>query len=119
MNYRPVSILTAISKVYERAMSPQLIVYFDKKFSYLLSAFRKRHSCESVFLNMDEDFKDSLDRGKYVACISMDLSKAFDCKKLTCKLIASYMYKRKQRVKINAVRSDWKDLTNASPKAQY
>ena len=130
MNYRPVSILTAISKVYERAMSSQLIVYFDKIFSSLLSAFRKRHSCESALLNMVEDFKDALDKGKYVACVSMDLSKAFDCLphcltlcKLkayglstnSCKLIASYLYKRKQRVKINAVRSDWEDLDKGIP----
>ena len=130
MNYRPVSILTAISKMYERAMSSQLIVYFDKIFSSLLSAFRKRHSCDSALLNMVEDFKDALDKGKYVACVSMDLSKAFDCLphclalcKLkacglstnSCKLIASYLYKRKQRVKINAVRSDWEDLNKGIP----
>ena len=130
MNYRPVSILTAISKVYERAMSSQLIVYFDKIFSSLLSAFRKRHSCESALLNMVEDFKYALDKGKYVACVSMDLSKAFDCLphclticKLKAyglstnsfKLIASYLYKRKQRVKINAVRSDWEDLNKGIP----
>ena len=79
---------------------------------------------------MVEDFKDALDKGKYVACVSMDLSKAFDCLphcltlcKLkayglstnSCKLIASYLYKRKQRVKINAVRSDWEDLNKGIP----
>ena len=41
MNYRPVSILTAISKACERAKSSQLIVYFDKIFLFLLCAFRK------------------------------------------------------------------------------
>ena len=61
---------------------------------------------------MIENFKCGLDRGEYTACISMDISKAFDCLphclticKLhayglsgnACTLIASYLYQRKQR----------------------
>ena len=53
--------------------------FFDKIFSVLLSTFRKRYSFQSVLLNMIEHFKKSLDNGEYVACLSMDLSKAFDC----------------------------------------
>ena len=45
-------------------------------FSILLSAFRKGYSCQSVLLNMIEKFKSSLDKGDYVACISMDTRKA-------------------------------------------
>ena len=60
----------------------------------------------------------------------MDLSKAFDCfphsllvAKLhaygfsysTCKLIASYLCERRQRVKINNVRSEWKTLCKGVP----
>ena len=41
-NYRPVSVLPSISKVYERVMGQQLSDFFDKIFSALLSAFRKR-----------------------------------------------------------------------------
>ena len=68
---------------------------------------------------MIEDFKDALD----VACVSMDFSKASDylphwltlCKFKGYGLstIASFLYKRKQRVKINDVRSDWDDLNKA------
>jgi len=129
-NYRSVSILTAISKVYERVMASQLNGHFGNIFSPLLSAFRKGHSCESALLNMIEDFKNALDNEKYVACISMDLSKAFDCLphclticKLkayglstnACKFIASYLYERKQRVKINDVRSDWRCMNKGIP----
>ena len=40
-NYRPVSILIVMSKVYERVMANQLLAYFENIFPPLLSAFRK------------------------------------------------------------------------------
>ena len=67
-----------------------------------------------------------LDNGEFVGCISMDLSKAFDClphsliicklyayvvSASACKLIASYLYKRKQRVKIENENSEWLDIS--------
>ena len=78
-NYRPVSVLPSLSKIYERVMGQQLSDFFDKIFSALLSSFRKRYSCQSTLLNMTEHFQKSLDNGEYVSCLSMDLSKAFDC----------------------------------------
>ena len=78
-NYRPVSVLPPLSKVYERVMGQQLSDFFDKIFFALLSGFKKRYSCQSIRLNMIEHFKRSLANGEYVACLSMDLSKAFDC----------------------------------------
>ena len=74
-NYRPVSVLPSVSKIYECVMAVQLCDFFDHIFSALLSAFRKRYSCQSTLLNMIEHFKKSLDRGEYVACLSMDLIK--------------------------------------------
>ena len=41
-NYRSVSILIVMSKVYERVMENQLLAYFENIFSPLLSAFRKK-----------------------------------------------------------------------------
>ena len=46
INYRPVSILIALSKIYEKAMSLQLTEYFNHIFAALLSAFRKGYSCQ-------------------------------------------------------------------------
>ena len=43
-NYRPVSVLTGISKLYEMVLNDQLSVYFNNVFEKLLSAFRKDHS---------------------------------------------------------------------------
>ena len=106
------SSLTALSKTYEKAMNLQLTDWFNHIFAALLSAVRKGYSCN---LNIIEHFKCALDRGEYIAFFSMDISKAFDCLPhcLTicelhayglsgdaCTLIASYVYQRKQRVKI-------------------
>ena len=52
-NYRPVSILPGISKVFERVMVNQLSKYFNDIFSPVLSGFRKQHSCETVSLAYD------------------------------------------------------------------
>ena len=124
------SILIALSKVNEKAMSLQISDYFSNIISALLSAFRKGYSCQPTFLNMIENFKCALDRGEYIACRSMDLSKAFHClphcqtifklhayglSRNECTLIASYLYKRKQRVKIGSLKSDWKEISKGVP----
>ena len=44
INYRPVSILIALSKIYEKAMSLQLTDHFNHIFAALLSAIRKGYS---------------------------------------------------------------------------
>ena len=69
------SILIALSKIYEKAVSVQLTDYFSYIFSSLLSAFRQGYSCQPTLLNIIENFKCALDRGEYIACISMDISK--------------------------------------------
>jgi hypothetical protein len=78
-NYRPVSILPFISKIFERAIYDQLIVYFNNIFHPSLSAFRSGYGCQTALLKIVEDWKEALDNNKYVAAILMDLSKAFDC----------------------------------------
>ena len=48
-NYRPVSILPTISKVYERVMHDQLTGHFDRIFNPFLAAFRKGFGCQSTY----------------------------------------------------------------------
>ena len=45
----------------------------------MLSAFRPGFGCQTTLLKIVEDWKRALDDNKYIAAISMDLSKAFDC----------------------------------------
>ena len=78
-NFRPVSILPILSKLYEKAFNAQLTEYFNHHFDIFLSAFRAQYGCQSTLLRVIEDWKQALDQNKYVAAILMDLSKAFDC----------------------------------------
>ena len=78
-NFRPVSVLTTTSKLYENILSEQLSQFFDDIFYQNLYAFRKGHGCQTTLLRLLEDWRGALDRHEYVAAVLMDLSKAFDC----------------------------------------
>ena len=78
-NFRPVSILTSISKIYENVVNNQLLGHFYEIFNDLLSAFRKGHSCQLLLLKFVEYMKNALDQKHAVGALFMDLSKAFDC----------------------------------------
>lgn len=78
-NYRPVSVLSAISKIFETAIEKQLSDHFENLFNPFLAAFRSGFGCQSTLLRILEDWKKALDSDKYLAAILMDLSKAFDC----------------------------------------
>ena len=44
-NYRPISILTSLSKVLEGIMCDQLMAFIEDKLSKLLAAYRPLYSC--------------------------------------------------------------------------
>ena len=87
-NYRPVSILPVISKIYERLMYDQMYKYFDQIFSKFQCGFRKGFSTQNCLLYMIENWKESLDQGGLKILRSLltypYLSKAFDCIFMTC-----------------------------------
>ena len=129
-NYRPISLLPAISKIFEPIMYNQLIDYICTFLSPLLGGFRKGYSIEHVLLTFLQTCKASLDKKELAGAILMDLSKAFDCidhdlliAKLAAygldwdalKLIKNYLKKRKQRVKINGSYSTYRDVTVGVP----
>ena len=82
-NYRRVSILPVISKIYERLMYDQMYKYFDQIFSKFQCGFRKGFSTQNCLLYMIENWKESLDQGGLKILRSLltypYLSKAFDC----------------------------------------
>ena len=129
-NYRPVSILPALSKVFERTICTQLDNYFSNIFHPYLSAFRRGYSCQSTLISLTEEWRTALDNGKYAAAILMDLSKAFDCvpadlllEKLKAygmddsatKLMKCYLTNRKQCVKIDENLSEFKSVIKGVP----
>jgi hypothetical protein len=121
-NYRPISILPVVSKIFERIMDKQTNEYIDKYLSDYLCGYRKDYNAQYALLVLIEKWKKSLDEGKIAAGLLMDLSKAFDTinhKLLIAKLSAygfdiasleilyDYLSDRWQRTKINSSFSTW------------
>ena len=79
-NYRPISILSPISKVFENLLSIQLRQFFESNgiFSSSQFGFRKFLSCEIALNSILDRWGIALDDRKYVIAIFLDLSKAFD-----------------------------------------
>ena len=78
-NYRPVSILPVLSKIYERCMFDQMYSYFNQILSKHQCGFRQGHSTQHSLLLMVEKLKKSLDNSGVGGMLLTDLSKAFDC----------------------------------------
>ena len=77
-NYRPVSVLFNVSKVFERIIYSQIDAFMQDKLSNLLTGFRKNHSTQHCLMYMLENWKNMLDKEGYVCAMFMDLSEAFD-----------------------------------------
>ena len=129
-NYRPVSILTSVSKVFEKLLEAQLQGFQDTILHSGVSAFRSGYSCQSVLLQLTERIRSDLDNGLKCGLVLMDLSKAFDCiphhlliSKLhaygmttsAITLLSSYLTQRKQRIKLKGTFSDWTFISKGVP----
>ena len=79
-NYRPVSILSPLSKVLERVLYEQIYEYFSKNsiFHPNLMGFRKNRSTLTAALQMYDRWVSGARQGKINGVILLDLSAAFD-----------------------------------------
>ena len=112
-NYRPISLLPCVSKIFERVLFNQLYEYFDR--NDLLTQhqyrFRKNHSTEFAAMELIDRVANLLELGKIPFNLYIDLSKAFDVlnhdillsklefyglNELTIKLIKNYLSNRSQ-----------------------
>ena len=76
-NYRPVSILPNLSKIFEKCMFEQMSQFFENIFSKYQCG--KGFSTQQCLLAMLEKWKRSADNSKMFGALLTDLSKAFDC----------------------------------------
>ena len=60
-NYRPVSILPKLSKIYEKLIYDQLYDYFDKILLPSQCGFRKRYSSQKLLLAIENFIKSAAD----------------------------------------------------------
>ena len=115
-NYKPMSLLPHVSKVFERIIYKQINIYMKDKLSKNITGFRKSHGTRHSLITMLEKWKSALDKGENICFLFMDLSKAFGTinhdlllPKLKANgfsinaldLICSYLKIRKQSIKIN------------------
>ena len=79
-NYRPISLLPVISKVFEKIVFDQLYQYFTDNDLIFTSqyGFRKLHSTELASIELIDRIAQYMDSGKLALSIFLDLSKAFD-----------------------------------------
>ena len=73
-NYRPMSVLTSVSKTLEKISYVQIEKYMDNKLSSLSCGFFKKKSLFNLLQNCQEN----LDARKLTSTILIDLSKAYD-----------------------------------------
>ena len=77
-NYRPVSVLPSVSKIYERLIQNQLIEHIEKYLSPFLCGYRKGYSTQHALTSLIEKWRGILDKKGFAGAMLMDLSKAFD-----------------------------------------
>ena len=79
-NYRPISLLPVISKIFEKIVFKQTYEYFSSN-KLLYSSqygFRKGHSTDLASIELVDRVSEYLDGGKLPISVFLDLSKAFD-----------------------------------------
>ena len=79
-NYRPISVLPVLSKVFERIVHNQLYTYLEEH--NLLSdcqfGFRRRSSTEHAITYFSDFIRTSKDKDKSTGAVFVDFRKAFD-----------------------------------------
>ena len=130
VNCHSVSILTSLSKVFEKVIYDQTWNAFHNVLSSNLSGFMKTHSCCTALLKMTEDWSNSIDNKEAVAAVAVDLSKAFDAinhslllAKLKAygfsphalELMSTYLLGRQQCVRLEGVCSNFKTVKSGVP----
>lgn len=79
-DFRPISLLSSLSKALESILSKQITNYLNAN-NFLVdyqSGFRKNHSTESALLHVSDSIRVSTDKKLMTALLLLDFSKAFD-----------------------------------------
>ena len=131
MVFRPVSVLSVFSKIFEAVIKNHLVLYLGNIFSPFLSAYRENYCTQHVLIRLVEEWKEHLDNNEVVGAVLMDLSKAFDCiphnlliaklsaygfDRTALKYIHSYFLKRQQFVIINNIYSGFEEIISEVPR---
>ena len=75
-NFRAVSILPLLSKVFEKLIYKQLSSYIESFLSSIICGFRKAHNTQHALFKLLHSWQKELDQKRFVGTILMDLLKA-------------------------------------------
>lgn len=131
-NYRPISILPSISKIFEKIFATRLTDYFNEYslFTSCQYGFRPKYSTDLAIYNLCQSIYDTLDRKSKQITVFCDLTKAFDTishnillKKLVSygirgkanDFIRSYLSSRMQYTVYNDASSSYKQIKSGVP----
>ena len=131
-NYRPISVLSCINKIFEKILFKRLYNFLEKynilyEFQF---GFRQGHSTEHALVEIVDKIKHAIDNNELTCGLFLDLSKAFDTvnhnillQKLehygirgtALNLFKSYLSNRKQYVQIDKCKSKTLPITCGVP----
>ena len=129
-NYRPVSILSIVSKILERSVHTQLSEYLceNNLLFEFQSGFRDKYSTDTCLIHLLDYIRDNNAKGLYTGMVMLDLQKAFDtvdhnilCNKLEVlgvhctEWFRSYLSDRKQYVCVSGKTSSEGLVTRGVP----
>ncbi len=131
-NYRPISMLSVFSKLFEKLIHKEITNFFDRKniLNDSQYGFRKSHSTLHALINATENIYQSVDNKQHTLGIFIDFSKAFDTvnhsillDKLSSygikgnlhSLLTDYLSNRKQYVSYGGLDSALLDVTCGVP----
>ncbi|CAG9787488.1 unnamed protein product [Diatraea saccharalis] len=121
-NFRPISVLTALSKILEKLINSRLMNYLKQEnlISSSQFGFQPNKSTEDAVAPLVDNVATTLDHGDKCIGVFLDLAKAFDTvstpillnklesvgiRGMPLKLFKSFLTNRKQRVRIGAFES--------------
>ena len=131
-NYRPISVLPLVSKIFEKIIYRQLYDYFQDNslLNMYQSGFRSMHSMLTALLETTNYWSINIDNGLLNGVLFIDLKKAFDTinheiilQKLAnygvdqsaLRFFVSYLCNRSQKCSVNGVLSSASRLTCGVP----
>ena len=131
-NYRPISLLSNIDKIFEKILYERLQSFLTKnKILYPQQfGFRKSYSTSHAVLSITQKIYDALESGKYAYAVFVDLQKAFDTvdhsillsklnhygvRGLPLSLFKSYLTGRSQFVSVSGVNSTSSRIKHGVP----
>lgn len=134
-DYRPISVLPTISKVFEKMLLSQICDYLDDSDHQLLahnqSGYRKGFSTTTALAKVIHDVYENFDENRCTVMVLVDFSLAFNCvdhrilrnklneefrfSRTACDLVSSFLANRRQTVRVGNSQSNVREVKDGTP----